>query len=80
MSHQFPLCQQVPPRLPEANSVFELGLWSIILTGVGEDPAISRGNVRMSLLLYLLMMSIINDWLPNRNVAEDGRDITALLE
>jgi hypothetical protein len=34
----------------------------------------------MSHLLYLLMMSIINDWLPARNGAEDGRDITALLE
>jgi hypothetical protein len=57
-----------------------LGLWPTILTGVGEDPAISRGTVRMSHLLYLLMMSIINDWLPARNGAEDGRDITALLE
>jgi hypothetical protein len=26
------------------------------------------------------MMSIINDWLPARNGAEDGRDITALSE
>jgi hypothetical protein len=51
-----------------------------ILTRVGEDPAISRGTVRISFLLYLLMMSIINDWLPARNGAEDDRDITVLLE
>jgi hypothetical protein len=36
--------------------------------------------MRMSHLLYLLMMSIINDWLPARNGGEDGRDITALPE
>jgi hypothetical protein len=34
----------------------------------------------MSDLLYLLIMSIINDWLPAINGAEDGRDITALSE
>jgi hypothetical protein len=34
----------------------------------------------MSHLLYLLMMSIINDWLPARNEEEDDRDIIALLE
>jgi hypothetical protein len=45
-----------------------------------EDPAISRGTVRMSHLLYLIMMSIINDWLPAINGAEYGRDITVLSE
>jgi hypothetical protein len=53
---------------------------STIITGVGEDVAILRGNVRMSHLLYMLMMSIIKDWLPARNGAKDGRDITALSE